>query len=359
MSERLYDRVVGQDKAVAQLRGAAAAPVHAYLLVGPPGSGRREAARAFAASLLCADGGCGQCRDCSLALVEAHPDLTVVERVGPSISAEQIEDLVRRAALSPNEGRRNVLLLVDFHLVQQQAPKLLKTIEEPPPRTVFVVLADHVPVELVTIASRCLRVDFGPVPDAALIEALVADGVARDRAEEVARAAAGRLDRARLLAADEAFVARQEAWRSVPRRLDGTGAAVAVVAAELVDLIGRAGVEPLQARQAQEMTALDERVERAGERGSGRRQLEERHKRELRRLRTDELRHGLATLASVYRDAMASGGDGATSRSWADAVAAIQQAIEALVRNPNELLLLQALLLRLPPLRLASLAAPE
>src|SRR5437868_652280 len=83
------------------------------------GASKRAAARSLAASLLCADGGCGACRDCTLALAEAHPDLSVFERVGPSISAEQIEQLVRRAALSPNEGRRNVLLLVDFHLVQQ------------------------------------------------------------------------------------------------------------------------------------------------------------------------------------------------------------------------------------------------
>ena len=344
----LYADVVGQDRAVAELRAAAAAPVHAYLLLGPPGSGKRTAARSFAASLLCRSGGCGACRDCLLALADVHPDVEVVERTGPYITVEQAREIVRKAMRTPVEGRRKVLVLVDFHLVREAGPTLLKVIEEPPPGTVFVVLAEHVPPELVTIASRCVRVELGPVPASAIVEVLVAEGVDSALADEVAVAAGGRLDRARLLASDPEFSDRRSTWKTVPARLDGTGAAAAVAAAELSALVATAAVAPLEARHAAEAAELAERVERSGERGAGRKELEERHRRELRRLRMDELRFGLATLAGAYRDALAAGGGDA--RRQMEAVTAIQKAAEALLRNPNETLLLQALLLKLPAL---------
>jgi DNA polymerase-3 subunit delta' len=250
---------------------------------------------------------------------------------------------------SPNEGSRKVLILTDFHLVREASSVLLKVLEEPPASTVFVILAEQVPPELVTIASRCVQVDFGPLSAEQVAGALVAEGVARDVAAAVSAVAAGRLDRARLLANDPAFADRREAWRRVPVRLDGTGAAVSVVAAELAELLGSAGVAALEARQSAERAKLEERVERTGERGAGRKVLADRHKRELRRLRHDELRFGLATLAAVYGEALATGsGD---TRSCIGAVAAIQDAAEAMIRNPTESLLLQDLLLRLPPLR--------
>jgi DNA polymerase-3 subunit delta' len=200
----------------------------------------------------------------------------------------------------------------------------------------------------VTIAARCVQVDFGPLSPEQIAAALAGEGVAPDVAASVAGAAGGRLDRARLLASDPGFAARREAWRAVPARLDGTGAAVAVVASDLAELLGAAGVAALEARQATERAELEERVERTGERGAGRKVLAERHKRELRRLRHDELRFGLAGLAGAYGEALAGGwGD---ARSCIDAIAAIQVAAEAMVRNPTEALLLQDLLLKLPPL---------
>ena len=348
MSE-VFGLVVGQDAAVAQLRAAARAPVHAYLLTGPPGAGKRTAARAFAAALLCPLGGCGACGVCARALAEAHPDLIVVEREGASITVGQAREIRRLALRTPNEGGRKVLVLTDFHLVQDAGPALLKVIEEPPPSTVFVILAEHVPPELVTIASRCVRIGFRGIDAHLLLQLLVAEGVDLVVAEEVARASGGRLDRARLLASDPGFGARREVWRTLAFRLDGTGATVAAVAAELVELLGDAAVAPLQARHTAELAALEARVERSGERGAGRAALAERHKRELRRLRTDELRFGLATLAQCYRDALVA--HAADARACVAAVEAVQDTAEALVRNPKEDLLLQALLLRLPPLR--------
>ncbi|MBV8303625.1 MAG: ATP-binding protein [Acidimicrobiia bacterium] len=339
--------LVGQEQAVRRLSAAAATPVHAYLFAGPPGSGKRHAARAFAAALLCPNGGDGTCDVCRRVLGGAHPDVVVVERSGPYITVEQAREIVRLAMRSPNEGRRKVLVLTDFHLVKEAAPTLLKVMEEPPDSTVFVVLADQLPVELETIASRCVRIDFRAICRDELVATLVGDGVERAAAEEAADAADGRLDRARLLASDPDLAARRQAWGRVPGRLDGTGAAVAVVAAELAQLIATAGVDPLHARHRAELEALEERATRYGDRVN-RRQVDEQHRRELRRLRIDELRFGLATLQQAYRDALVDG-SGPTGQCL-DAVDAIVEAAEALERNPNETLLIQSLLLKLPSL---------
>jgi DNA polymerase-3 subunit delta' len=349
----LYAGVVGPAAAVARLRAAARVPVHAYLFVGPPGTGMREAARGFAASLLCPDGGCGTCEHCQRALGERHPDLVVVERRGPYITVDDARAVASLAARTPAEGSRKVLLLVDFHLVREAAPALLKTLEEASDSTVFVVLAEHVPPELVTVASRCARVDFGPVPPELIVSTLVSEEVAEDIASRIAAASGGSLDRARLLARDPGFAARQAAWLSVPGRLDGTGATIAVLADQLLATVETV-LEPLQARQAAEVAALEERMRRYGERGTMRKELEERHRREQRRARTDELRFGLAALAGAYRDQLLDGAGGAAL----DAVAAIQAAGEALVRNPNEALLLQGLLVRLTELAEGAGTAP-
>ncbi len=345
----VFDRVVGQERAVVHLRAAARAPVHAYLLVGPPGTGRRTAALALAAALLCPRGGCGACDVCDRVTAGVHPDVAVVEREGAFLGIDQAREIRRLAMRTPNEAHRKVLVIPDFHLAQDAVPALLKVVEEPPPSTVFVILADHVSPELVTIASRCVRIDFGPLPAGLVVETLVAAGVDRAVAAAVAEASGGRLDRARLLASDPGFAARRATWQSVPSRLDGTGATVAVLAAELVELLGSAAVAPLTARHAAEVAELEERVKRSGERGSGRKLLTDRHRREVRRLRTDELRYGLATLSALYRDALVQRRvDGTAGLAALDA---IQQAAENLIHNPGETLLLQALLLRLPPVR--------
>ncbi len=345
-ADDVWAGVVGQPSAVARLRAALVAPVHAYLFVGPAGSTKLEAARAFAASLLHPDGDVGG-RDVRLVLHGEHPDVREIARVGAAISAEQADEIVRLAAMAPREGPRKVLILDEFHLLRAEgAAKLLKTIEEPTPTTTFLVLADQVPPELVTIASRCVRIDFRPIPTEDIESVLVAEGVDATAAHEAAAASSGNLDRARVLASDPELHRRREAFAAIPSRLDGTGSAVATVVDELQQLI-EAAAAPLAARQATELTALEERVAAAGERGSGRSQLVERHKRELRRHRTDELRSGLGVLATAYRDRLVAG-HGHRPGDDIEAVQHIHEALEALERNPNETLLLQNLLLHLP-----------
>ncbi len=341
--------VVGQPEAVARLRAAVERPVHAWLFVGPPGSGTSAAARAFAAELLAAGADAGTAeRHRRLALAGQHPDVTRVERVGAQIAVEQAEAIVHRASRSPVEGARKVIVLEEFHLVVgPAAAKLLKVVEEPPPGTFFIVLAEEVPPELVTLASRCARVDFPALAPSVVRDALVAEGVPGDRAAEVAEVAHGDLDRARLLATDERLALRLALWRDVPSRLDGTGHTAAV----LVDEV-RAGIDdaaaPLARRHDREVAELDDRIARYGGRGSGAGELAARHRRELRRLRADELRLGLTELARRYRDALAGG---SPPGEVLDALGAVHRATEGLVRFPSEELLLHALFVRLPPLR--------
>lgn len=341
--------VVGQDDAVSQLKAAAVNPVHAYLLVGPAGSGKRAAAAAFAGVLLAIDAaGRGGDPDRAMALArsEAHPDLTVFEPEGASLRVGDAEAITRAASRSPVEGRRKVLVLTEFEKVAQAGPALLKTIEEPPPSTIFVVLAEEVPPELVPIASRTARIDLGPVPETALVERLVADGISADLATSAAAAAGGDLARARLLVHDRSLGVRRDAWASIPLRVDGTGHTATLLVDEVVAHID-AAQEPLDERHAVERDDLVAQIETYGQPRSLLKELETRHKRAVRRHRTAELRFGLATMAATYRDQLATAPD---PRPHLAALDAIQDAAEAWVRNPNELLLLQALVVGLDPL---------
>ncbi|MEM8621030.1 MAG: hypothetical protein AAGF73_15030 [Actinomycetota bacterium] len=342
----IWDNVVGQSAAIEQLtRAAERGPVHAYLFVGPPGSTKLEAARAFAARLL-SNGDDPTQRDARLALSGTHPDVREVRRTGAAISADQARDIVHTAALAPAEGDRKVLILDEFHLLRPEgAALMLKTIEEPPPSTVFIVLADFVPHDLVTIASRCAQIHFVGIADDVVAARLVAEGVAPGAATAAARAALGDLDRARVLAADPELSARREAFAGVPHELDGTGAIAMRRARELLEMIDDAAA-PMTTRHAIELQAFEQEAEQLG-RAASRKPIDERQRRELRRHRTDELRAGLAAMAGTYRDTATNGGT-TDVNGCAGAIARIGRAIEALERNPNERLLLEALLWSLP-----------
>lgn len=341
--------VVGQDHAVAQLRAALANPVHAYLFVGPSGSGKRAAARAFAGELLAA-GSTGEAaeRHRRLAHAEVHPDLRVVEPQGQIFRRPEAEELIRLATRTPLEGDRKVVMAVGLDALEGAEGMLLKVVEEPPASTVFVLLAAEVTPELVTIASRSAVIEFRPIAADVVTAVLESEGVSSEDASSIAAAAGGDLGRARLLASDERFGLRQQLWREVPLRLDGTGRR----AAELVDEV-QAVIEDsmaaLVARQTHEAAGVQERIDRYGQRGSGKRELDERHKREVRRHRAAELRFGFATLLGTYRDALVDGGGSvAAVEAAVTATRLVHEATEALQRSPNETLLLQSLFARLP-----------
>ena len=135
-------------------------------------------------------------RDARLALAGEHPDVREVLRQGARISGDQVNDIIRNAALAPVEGSRQVMILHEFHLLDATgAARLLKTLEEPPASTIFIVLVDQVTPELVTIASRCVRIMFASLPNDVVAARLVEAGIDAQTAEIAALAAEGNLTR--------------------------------------------------------------------------------------------------------------------------------------------------------------------
>ncbi len=358
-AEALFAQVVGQPAAVASLRASARHPVHAYLLTGPPGSGMRPAALAFGAALVCPNGGCGACAICTQALAGTHPDVRIVGRERANLVVTDAKELTREAQLKPFAAERQVLIVPDVHTARTSVPALLKSVEEPPEATVFVLLADDVPPELATVASRCVEIAFPPVPTEAIAAWLVGRGVEADRARRIAEGASGDLDRARLLADDEGFVARLARWHEAPSRLDGTGYAAVELTRDLLEGVESA-LEPLRARQAVEAARAEEEADLRGERRSAStKSLADRHRAEARRWRATELKIGLGTMTRVYSARLSDAVHGAPRgeplpgevRRCASAVTLLSEATAELRRNPNEALLLEALFTRLGRLR--------
>jgi DNA polymerase III subunit delta' len=350
-TESLYDTVIGQELAIRKLRALVSSPAHAYMFVGPPGCGKHTAARAFVAAKLQGTEDTSQ-RTADLIMRGMHPDVHEMEREGASLSIQQArEELIPAAVQSPIEASMRVIIINDFHLLQDEARSaVLKTIEEPPATTMFVLLLDDVPDHLATISSRCVRVDFRELSDDVVARTLIAEGVDAEAAHRLAVVAAGDLDRARILTEDPALQGRMDLFTRIPTRLDGTASRVLDLVTEIIEAVEGA-MAPLLERHDREMKALVEREREFGERGSGRKKLEDRHKRELRRYKTDEFRSGLRLLTLAYGSALQHVTE-ATAHHQTDAyvraVKRIRDASVALGRNVNEKLLLENLLLSLP-----------
>jgi DNA polymerase-3 subunit delta' len=349
----LFAEVPGQARALGALRDALAKPVHAYLLLGPQGSGAMRAARDFAAALLCSKGGCGCCSDCTRARAGIHPDLTIAEREGATYRVEDMRQLTRLAQRRPLEAARTVIVIPEAQLMARAAPAMLKTLEEPPASTVFVLVADDLPSEMITIRSRCVEIDFEPLSRDAVVGWLVDQGIDQSLAEDLAEGAGGDADRALLLARDPSFADRLELWKRVPELLDGSGSKATGLAVELNESLSQA-VAPLVELHKEELARLEGQAEAMGSRGlPGRKELLDRFKREERRYQTTELLAGLAVLARRYRDCLAAaerqGGDDAPERMRRSlrSIDAISRFAAGLRRNPRQLLALERLFLEL------------
>lgn len=348
----VWGAAVGQERAAAQLRAAAARPVHAYLIVGQEGWGARALAAAFAAEVLAAGLDPGEAeRVRRLVVAGGHADCLTVEPEGNQLRREEVDELIRLAFRQPTERPHKVLVLPRFDSAGPVAwSRMLKVLEEPPPSTIWVLLAEDVPTEMATIRSRAVVVPLDPVSPADVAARLVVEGHDATAAEAAASAAGGDLALARLLVGDERLALRCAAWAAVPDQLDGSGHTVWRLVGEQ-----RAAIDDALAHVKRRFDAAEaDLAGQVAELGlpKGRlRELAESNKRQLRRARTAELRLGLATLAGRYRDALA-GARSADRARYVAALDAIDAAYEAfLVRNANEALQLQALLLRLPPLR--------
>ena len=283
-----------------------------------------------------------------------HVDVHEVERDGASITVDQVRDeIVKLADRTAVEGSTRVIIVHDFELMAAEARStILKTLEEPDGRTILILLGEDVPSTFTTIASRSVRVNFVPIADDVVVSRLVAAGYPKEAAERAAHVAAGDLERALVIVEDADLASRLQLFEDLPKRLDGHHSTAVRLSAEILAAI-ESSLDAYKTKQESEVEALEERVKMLGERGSGRKALADRHKRELRRHRTNELRSGLRVLSLTYRDAMARLSDSVVAHEvlgYADAVSRIRRASEKLSRNANERLLLEDLLMSLPHL---------
>lgn len=310
----VWDDVVGQEPAVEVLRHAIedpAAMTHAWLLTGPPGSGRSNAARAFAAALQCATGGCGVCHDCTTTLRGLHPDVTVVATEGVFIRAETARPLVELAQRSPSQGRHRVIIIEDAdRLNDTSGNSLLKAIEEPAGRTVWVLCAPSPQDVLVTIRSRSRSVALRVPPVDAVAALLVSrDGIDPQVAMVAARAAQSHVGIARRLARDPEARARRSAVLGIAAKIRGVGDAV-MAAGELVETAQADAKAATEQRDAEEKAEL---LRSMGAEGAATlppslrtqvRQLEEDQKRRATRAQRDVLDRAMVDLLSLYRDVL-------------------------------------------------------
>ncbi|WP_347353837.1 DNA polymerase III subunit delta' [Intrasporangium sp.] len=311
----VWSDLVGQEPTVDTLSRAArdeTAMTHAWLLTGPPGSGRSNAARAFAAALQCPRGGCGECRECRTALDGSHADVKVVATEGLSIGVRLARELVQEAALRPSVGRWRVIIVEDAdRLTEQACNAVLKELEEPTPHTVWVLCAPSPEDVIITIRSRSRHVRLRTPPVAAVAELLQRrDGIEGPMALYAARAAQSHIGLARRLARDEGARIRRHGIVSMTVRIRGVGEAIQ--AAENLSAI--ADEEAAAASAERDVAERTHLLETLGADPTARTQpphvraqlgaLERDQKGRAKRHVRDVIDRSLVDLASVYRDAL-------------------------------------------------------
>ncbi|MEV6614860.1 DNA polymerase III subunit delta' [Streptomyces sp. NPDC051051] len=335
----VWDDLVGQERVSEQLAAAArdadalvtaaaagTAPpeassmTHAWLFTGPPGAGRIQTARAFAAALQCVSPdralggvpGCGFCDGCHTALVGTHADVSTVVAVGAEILVKDMRDTVRKSYTAPATGRWQIILVEDAErLNEKSANAVLKAVEEPAPRTVWLLCAPSIEDVLPTIRSRCRHLNLRTPSVDAVADMLVRrEGVDPAVAAAAARATQGHVDRARRLATDPAARERRAAVLKLPLRVQDVGGCLRA-AQELVDAAAEDAKQLAEERDGKE---TDELKAAMGAVQGGRmprgtagvmKDLEEMQKRRRTRTQRDSLDVALSDLTAFYRDVLA------------------------------------------------------
>ena len=309
----VWDDLVGQEAAIGELSAAAAGQgmTHAWLITGPPGSGRSNAARAFAAALLTEDHGAGLSPEAQRALSGTHESMTMLRTQKSVISIDEVRQLVSTSQSSPVNADWRVIIIEDAdRMAERTSNVLLKAIEEPPPTTVWILCAPSPEDVLTTIRSRCRTVGLRIPPAEAVAQLLVnRDGVDPERAKWAAAAAQNHLGRAKHLALDDDAAQARRRILEIPQRLTSVGATVRL-AGRTVEAASERAEERTKARSEKERAELLETL--GVEPGKAVppalrpqvKKLEEEQKRRAVRARADELDSIMLELLSLYRDVL-------------------------------------------------------
>ena len=370
----VYDELIGQSHLIETLSAAVKAAAsgeesqemtHAWIFTGPPGSGRSSAAIAFAQALVCKENGCGTCNECITAKSGAHPDIEILKSEGLSIKIDEIRELLTRTAWAPSMGGWRVVVMEDAdRLTESAANALLKAIEEPGLRTVWLLCAPTLHDILPTIRSRCRHIQLHTPSNSDVAEFLISKHqIAPKMADFAARVSQGHIGRARHLATNEEVRNRRSAILSIPSQLNSVASAYAA-AAKLVEL---ANAESDAISEALDEKEYEELATALGKGGSkALKELEKEQKSRATRITRDTLDGALLDLATYYRDVMmiqAGNTDSLINAELADQIIktaentqsqktlakmdAIMSARENLQRNGAPLLVMEALMCEL------------
>jgi DNA polymerase-3 subunit delta' len=317
----VYDNLVGQEHITTILKSAVAASrleattqemTHAWLFTGPPGSGRSSAAVAFAQALICPNQGCATCNECRSASAGSHPDVEIIRTEGLSIKVEEIRELLTRVAWAPSMGGWRVVVMEDAdRLTESAANALLKAIEEPGTRTVWLLCAPTLHDVLPTIRSRCRHIQLHTPSDDAVTQVLInRDGITPAMAQFAARVSQGHIGRAKYLATHEDVRSNRSAIMRLPIQLNSLAAAFKA-AQHLVDIATTEANAVSEVRDEKEVTALQEAY---GKGATGRgmatgaakavKELEKEQKSRATRMVRDSIDGALLDIATFYRDVM-------------------------------------------------------
>jgi len=343
----LLEDVIDQDSAVAQLHKSSENPVHAYLFVGPKGSCKWDAAKAFAAMIMNhANKDQNEERVMNLVRRGEHPDLIKVEPSGNQYRDDDVQQIINEASRSPIEGAKKIIVANRFHTANETAVgRLLKTLEEPPESVIIILLSEIIPKNQITIASRCQQVQFNQISDSKMGDWLTRHVNDPDTIQLLISAARGDIDRAKDLISDPNIAYRYELWKSTLENLKPEGYAIATSVNQIQKAIDDAQ-EILADKHDLEIQDLLDNEKQLGIKTGVRNQLEDTHKREIRRFRTDELEFGLSIFATMFQEQLRTNPDEGSLH----AVNIIKKANGVMKRNANEKLLLTSLLISLSEL---------
>ena len=379
----VFDNLVGQEDIIEIVQGAVAASrtgeksqemTHAWVFTGPPGSGRSSAAVAFAQALICPNNGCGTCNDCNSAKTHGHPDVEIIRTEGLSIKVEEVRELLTRVAWAPSMGGWRVVVMEDAdRLTESAANALLKAIEEPGTRTVWLLCAPTLHDVLPTIRSRCRHLQLRTPSLEAVTNVLInRDHITPGMADFAARVSQGHIGRAKYLATNESVRSNRIIIMQLPLQL-GSLASAFQSAQILVDLATTEANASSDERDEKEVEKLQEAYGK-GSTGRGMasggakavKELEKEQKSRSTRMVRDSIDGALLDIATFYRDVMMVQSGNADSMINADMreqiesyaanspshstinkINAIMEARENLARNSAPLVTCEALMCQL------------